>query len=41
MGAGKAAVLVPEADLPKWGAAVEEYLAAFDRARKAMAERGE
>jgi hypothetical protein len=31
-GAG-AEVVVPERDLPKWGNAVEEYLAAFERAR--------
>jgi len=35
-GAGAEAVLVPERDLPKWGDAVDEYLAAFERARKAM-----
>jgi hypothetical protein len=31
-GAG-AEVVVPERDLPKWGNAVEEYIAAFERAR--------
>ncbi len=36
-GAGKDAVLVPERDLPKWGDAVDAYLAAFERARSAMA----
>jgi formylglycine-generating enzyme required for sulfatase activity len=36
-GAGRKAVLVPEGDLPKWGNAVEVYLAALERARKAMA----
>lgn len=36
-GAGDAAVLVPERQLPKWGDAVDAYLAAFDRARAAMA----
>ncbi len=36
-GAGARCVLVPEADLPKWGNAVDAYLAAFERARKAMA----
>lgn len=35
-GAGAAAVLVPERDLPKWGGGVEDYLAAFDRARRAL-----
>jgi formylglycine-generating enzyme required for sulfatase activity len=35
-GAGAAAVLVPEGELPKWGDAVGAYLEAFDRARKAM-----
>jgi sulfatase modifying factor 1 len=37
-GAGADAVLVPELDLPKWGNAVDDYLAAFEKARKAMAE---
>jgi hypothetical protein len=32
-GAGAAAVLAGEADLPKWGNAVEDYLEAFERAR--------
>ncbi len=35
-GAGAKAVLVPERELPKWGDAVEAYLAALERARKAM-----
>ena len=37
-GAGRDAVLVPERELPKWGNAVDDYLAAFDRARRAMSE---
>jgi len=36
-GAGERAVLVPEMALPKWGDAVDATLAAFDRARAAMA----
>ncbi|MCG3134105.1 MAG: Hercynine oxygenase [Planctomycetes bacterium] len=36
-GAGAAAVLVPEPKLPKWGDAVDAYLAAFESAAKAMA----
>jgi formylglycine-generating enzyme required for sulfatase activity len=36
--AGADAVLVREVDLPKWGNAVDVYLAAFEKARKAMAE---
>lgn len=37
-GAGAAAVLVPEAKLPKWGDAVDAHLAAFESAAKAMQE---
>jgi hypothetical protein len=37
-GAAKKAMLIRELELPKWGNAVEEYIAAFERARKAMAE---
>ncbi|MHC4931216.1 MAG: SUMF1/EgtB/PvdO family nonheme iron enzyme [Planctomycetota bacterium] len=37
-GAGGKAMLVRELELPKWGNAVEEYIAAFERARKSMAE---
>jgi formylglycine-generating enzyme required for sulfatase activity len=36
--AGAAAILVKERELPKWGDAVDAYLEAFERARKAMAE---
>ena len=36
-GAGPKAVLVGEKELPKWGNAVDEYIAAFERARAAMA----
>ena len=36
-GAASKAILVPERELPKWGNAVEEYLAAFKRARAALA----
>ncbi len=36
-GAASRAILVPERELPKWGNAVEEYLAAFKRARAALA----
>ena len=38
MDAGADAVLIPELELPKWGNAVDDYLAAFEKARKAMAE---
>jgi formylglycine-generating enzyme required for sulfatase activity len=38
-GAGAKAVLVEERTLPKWGDAVDEYLAAFERARAALAAR--
>lgn len=37
-GAGADAVLVPELDLPKWGNAVDDYIAAFEKAKRAMAE---
>ena len=36
-GAGESAVLVREGALPKWGNAVDAYLAAFEKARAAMA----
>ena len=36
-GAGPKAMLVREMELPKWGNAVDEYIAAFERARAAMA----
>ena len=32
-GLKRGAILIPEMELPKWGNAVEEYLAAFERAR--------
>ena len=35
-GAGSEAILIPERELPKWGNAVEEYLASFKRARVAL-----
>jgi hypothetical protein len=35
-GAGDAAVLVKESELPKWGDPVDAYLAAFERAKKAI-----
>jgi len=35
-GAGRAAMLVTEFDLPKWGNPVDIYLAAFERARAAL-----
>jgi formylglycine-generating enzyme required for sulfatase activity len=35
--AGPRAILVPERDLPKWGNAVDAYLAAFARAEQALA----
>jgi hypothetical protein len=34
--AGKAAMLVTESELPKWGNAVDAYLQAFDRAREEL-----
>ncbi len=38
-GAGAKSMLVRERDLPKWGNAVEQYLAMFERARKDLAQR--
>jgi formylglycine-generating enzyme required for sulfatase activity len=38
VGARDASLLVRERELPKWGDAVDAYLAAFESARKAMAE---
>jgi hypothetical protein len=35
---GRGAILIAEQELPKWGGAVDAYLAAFGRAEKALAE---
>ena len=33
---GRKSILVDETKLPKWGNAVDDYLAAFENARKAV-----